>query len=396
MKIGYFTSSFPYKNPVTKEMIRPHLGGGVENVTYNLAVQMAKKGHEVFIFTSSIDPRDSTEEYGNIKIYRYRRNLKIGRGSISLNLIYKPLFLDFKDLDLDIVHSHIGNLPAPLTAYLYAKKRKKPLVTTYHEDYIGGFGTLTRRFGVYLFDSFIADKMLSGSDIVLTPSEYYIDKSRHLRNVSSKVKAIPNGINLEEFRLDLSKDQCRTKLGLPLNKKIILFVGNLTPRKAPHILIGSMKRVQTMIPDSILVLVGAGEYIHELNKLGESLGISQNIIFTGFIEDSLKAYYYYSSDIFVLPSFSEGFGIVLLEASACGLPLVVSDLEVFNSVVTDGYNGLFTEAGNKDDLAKKIIHLLQNEDLRIKMGKNAKENSNKFSWDRIADETERIYLNSLL
>lgn len=389
MKIGYFTSAFPYINPLTGKMTKSYLGGGVENVTYNLAVQMAKKGHNVFIFTSSIDSSNSVEYYGNIIIYRYKTKFKIGRGPISFNLIYKPLM---SNIDLDIIHSQMGNLPAPLTAYFYAKIIKKPLITTYHEDWMGGFGSSIRRFCVFLFDSFIADKLISESNLILTPSEYYINKSKHLCKVKNMVKAIPNGINLEELKIGFSKEECREKLSLPLDTKIILFVGSLTPRKAPDVLLKAMSSVIQKVSNAYLVFVGDGMIREDLEKLAHNLNINQNVRFTGFISDDLKLLYYKASDLFVLPSLSEGFGIVLLEASAFGLPLVVSDLDVFRSVINDGYNGMFTKTGDEEDLADKIIYLLQNEDLRIRMGENAKNNSARFSWERVAAETEGVYL----
>ena len=121
-------------------------------------------------------------------------------------------------------------------------------------------------------------------------------------------------------------------------------------------------------------------------------GIAQeNINFMGFVDDNIKKLCYSAADIFVLPSRSEGFGIVLLEASAYGLPLVVSDLEVFRSVVQDGYNGLFTDREDEQDLASKIMSLLDNDDLRVKMGENAIERVQEFTWERVADETLTLY-----
>ncbi len=392
MKIAYFTSAFPYKNPLTGKTIKSYIGGGVENVVYNLAVQMAKRDHDVFIFTSSIDSKNSIEDYGKIKIYRYKQVFKIGEAPISLNLMYDPLL---SDINIDIIHSHIGNLPAPLTALFYAKTRKKALITTYHEDWMGGFGSVIRRFSVFLFDSFIADKLLSESNLILTPSEHYIDKSKHLCKVKNRVRAVPNGINLEELNVNLSKEDCREKLNLPLDKKIILFTGGLTPRKAPDILLKAMSIVIQKVPDAYLVFVGKGMMKEDLEKLTDYLSLNERVRFTGFVSDELKLLYYKASDLFILPSFSEGFGIVLLEASVFELPLIVSDLEVFNSIVKSEYNGLFTKRGDERDLAEKMVCLLQNEDLRVDMGKNAKENLSKFTWDRVADETEKIYLNCL-
>jgi glycosyltransferase involved in cell wall biosynthesis len=388
LKIGYFSTEYPYKNPITGVMIRDYVYGGVENVTFNLAVQMAKREHRVFVFSSSIDSKNSVEEYDNITIYRYKKSFSIGIAPISIDILFKPLKLE---IDLDLVHAHIGNLPAPLTAYRYAKKRKKPFVITYHEDSMGGFGSLARKLGIFLFDHYFADKLLSSADIVLTPSQYYIDKSNFLKKYKNKLKVIPNGINLEEFEVPYSKEECRSKLNLPIAKNIILFCGSLTPRKAPHVLIKAMKKIVKNNPDSYLVFVGDGMMKEKLEAMTLKLKLNHVVKFAGFVEEKFKPLYYKSADVFVLPSFSEGFGIVLLEASACGLPLVVSNLEVFKSIIEEGKNGLFSETGDAADLAKKIIYLLKNDDMRDKMGVDARKKVEEFSWKRIAEETNKVY-----
>jgi glycosyltransferase involved in cell wall biosynthesis len=150
------------------------------------------------------------------------------------------------------------------------------------------------------------------------------------------------------------------------------------------------------IPDAYLVIVGNGKMLIQLKKQSQNLKIEDKIRFVGYINDQfLKTLYYKSADVFVLPSLTESFGLVLLEASACGLPLVVSNLEALKPIVKDGYNGMFIITGNENDIAKKLIYLLQNNDLRIKLGVNAKEYVKNYSMKRIAEETEKIY-NKLL
>jgi glycosyltransferase involved in cell wall biosynthesis len=381
MKICYFVTHYPYEKDYDD-----YFCGGVGVVAENLAKEMAKRGHEVLIFTTSRTRKYSFEERGGIKIHRYGACFRIAEAYMSFRLLFCPL-----KHEVDIVHAHIGNLPAPIAAYLYAKKRNKPFIVTYHEDWMGGFGSLARRLGIFLFDHYFADRLLSSADVILTPSRYYINESKFLRKYEDKVKAIPNGIHLEEFNVSHSKEECRTTLNLPLDKKIILFVGALTPRKAPHILVKAMKKIIEDVPDSYLVIVGAGKLKKELEGMTKKLGIHQKVRFVGFAEDCFKPLYYKSSDVFVLPSFSEGFGIVLLEASACELPLVVSNLEVFKSIIEEGKNGLFSETGDDVDIAKKIIYLLKNDNIREKMGENARKKVEGFSWVRIAEETEKVY-----
>ncbi len=395
MKIGYFTEMFlSHCNHINESNLIVAndsyiCTGGIGNVVYNLLVQMSKRGHEVSIVTTAdMGEATSVEKHGNITVVKYKPQLKVGASPIALNYIYSRFI---QDLDLDIIHAHFGNPLAPIGGALYAKMRNRPLVITYHEDLIGGYGGLLRRTVIWLLNAFIVDRILSLADAVITPSEYYIEKSTHLNKIKHKVTSIPNGIILEDYRRKNTKKESRDILNLPQEKDIVLFVGTLTPRKAPDVLIKAMSLVLDRCPDSQLLFVGDGYYRNDLEILARECGILEKITFMGFVDDDTKKLCYSASDIFVLPSRSEGFGIVLLEASAYGLPLVVSDLEVFHSIVTDGYNGFFTENENERDLASKLVVLLEDVDLRKQLGENASTRLQKFSWDNVADSTLKLY-----
>jgi glycosyltransferase involved in cell wall biosynthesis len=391
MKIGYFNTIFPYKNPLTDELLVDYEGcGGVENIVFLLSIGMAHRGHEIHVFSSSMNRNESLENYGKIFIYRYKKSFRIGRSPVSFDLLYKPLKVK---IELDIVHAHLGNLPAPFSGYWYAKKWKKPFIITYHGEYIGNFGDPMRRFGVGLHNLYLADKLLSKSDAIIVLSKYNIEQSKILRKYADKIKIIPNGINLEEFDISYSKEKCRDILNIPKDKKVILFVGSLTPIKAPHILIGAMKLIVEEIPNSHLLIIGDGQMQKKLKQQSRLLGIDNYVSFVGWVNDGIKKVLYYkASDVFVLPSISECFAIVLLEASACNLPLVVSNIESLKAIVKEGYNGLFTETGNIKDLAEKIVYLLENEDIMMKFGKNSKIKVKEFSLERMVKETEKVYL----
>ncbi|AKB30462.1 glycosyl transferase [Methanosarcina siciliae C2J] len=389
MKIGYFTTRFPYKNPLTGEVIFHSHDGGVENVAYSLAVEMAKRGHEIFIFTSSINSTNSIEDYGKIKIYRYKKNFIIGQAPISLDLLYKPLI---SDLCLDIVHAHMGNLPAPLTALFFSMIKNKPFIITHHGDWIGGYGGLKRRIGVFLFNNYLCDFILTRTNSIIGLSESHVADSRSLQKYFSKIEVIPNGINLDDFDIPLSKEECRNLLNLPKDKSIILFVGSLTPRKAPDVLLKAMEKIVQESPDSYLVLVGEGSWKNNLKEMAKTLGIDNDVLFTGFIDDDMKILHYKAADVFVLPSLSEAFPLTLMEAAASGLPLVGSGLECFKEIIDVDCNGFLTKTGDYNDLAKKIIYLLNDKELRLKMGANSLNKVKEFSWEKVAQDTEQVYL----
>ena len=389
MKIGYFTHTHPYKNPITGEMIKEYTGGGVGNVSYNIAVEMAKRGHDVHIFTSSIDSKESVEKYENITIYRYKKSFTIGSAPISIDILYKPLRLG---LDLDIVHAHAGNPPAPIAAYWYAKKKNKPFVVSCHGDVQWNWGGFMRRTSVYFYGKYLLDKILSYADVVISASEYYINESKILGKYRDKTVVIPYGINLTDFDIQHSKEECREKLGLPPDDRIMLFLGGFAPHKGPDVLLKAMPRIVNEVPDVKLVFVGSGGMRAQLEGLSKKLDVEKHIKFAGFVEDVFKALYYKSSDVFILPSFSECFPLVNLEAMACGIPIVASKIGGVPDGVKDGENGLLVPPGDSEALADAIIYLLENKDEGEKMGKNGRKKVENYSWEKVAEETEKVYL----
>lgn len=383
MKIGFFTTSFPYKRPFNKKSIglESYMTGGVGEVVYNLSIKLDQLGHKICIFTTSADSEDSIEKYRNIIVYRYGKNLKIADTNISLGLLNKP-----KKHDLDIVHLHSGSPPATLSALRYIKGNRKPFVVTHHLDPEWNYGSLIRRILVFVYGKYHLNNALSKSDVIIGLSDYFINTSKYLPYFREKAVVIPNGINLDDFDAPYTKKDARNRIRLPQDNKIILFVGSLTERKGPQVLLNAMPTILKAHPDARLILVGSTTaYIRHLEKLARDLCIESEIKFTGYVDDATKMMYYKSSDIFVLPSFSEAFPLVLLEASACGLPIVVSDLEVFKEIVEEGYNGISAKTGDAESLAEKIIYLLDNEHVRDEMGENAaKKVKNARMYERLS------------
>jgi glycosyltransferase involved in cell wall biosynthesis len=349
---------------------------------------MAKKGHDINVFTTSIDSNDCIEEYDNLTVYRYGTNFRLESANIALNLFKKPIMHD-----LDLVHAHVGVPPASVAAMYYAKKKNKPLVVTYHGDAQESFGSLKRRIAVSFYNKFVLGNIFSSSNVIITPSEYYINESRFLKKFKNKIVSIPNGIDIMKFDIPYTKEECRTALGYSQKDAIILFMGQLTPYKGPDILLKAVPKMLKHHSDLKIIFVGRGEMADSLILTSKKLGIENHVKFEGFVSEESKPLYYRASDIFVLPSpiKMEVFPIVFLEASASGLPLVVSDLHTFKCFVEDGYNGFITEIGNEDKLAESIIYLLDNDILRRYMGCNARKKVAGYSWDIITERLEQLY-----
>jgi glycosyltransferase involved in cell wall biosynthesis len=384
MKIGYFVTKFPYS-----QQHKDYAYGGSSLAAYYLSAEMAKRGHEVNVFTTSINSEDSIEKNENMTIYRYGTNFRIHTSNISFGMFKKPM-----DHNVDIIHTHFDIPPGPLAGLRYAKKKKNPFIVTYHGDWVDSYGGLIRRIGVGLHNKYLVDKVLCYADVIISPSECYINESRFLKKYKEKIVVIPNGINLKDFDISYSKEECRKKLGLPLNKKILLFFGYLSPYKGPEVLLKAMPEIIKNVSDVELVFAGKGEMKDELEILSKKLRIEKNVRFVGFVEDDMKPLYFKAADVFILPSTmsTESFGIVNLEAMACGVPIVASNIGGIPDIVKNGENGLLVQPKNTKALANAIIYLLENEDVKEKMGKNGRLKVKDYLWEKIAEKTEAIYV----
>lgn len=382
MKIGYFSSKFPYSNNVPN-----YKCGGSILATQSLVNEISKMGHEIKVFTTSNTSNDQYENHGNLEIYRYGTEFKLLSSNLSLGLFYKTM-----DHDVDLVHVSFDIPPGPFAGYRYAKKKKLPLIVTYHGDWEENYGNFIRRRGVSITNGFV-DKIMSYADIIISPSELYAKSSKYLRNYPEKIVFIPNGINLNEFKTNLSKEECRNKLNLPLNKKIILFFGYLSPYKSPDILIKALCNVLEEFPNTILLFAGNGELMDDLQDLSKKLGVHENVIFAGFIRKDLRVLYYRSSDIFCLPSTmsTECYPLAILEAMACKVPVVASEIGGIPDIIENGINGVLIPPNNLKYLEDTILRLFKNSNLRKKISNNAFKKIQSHSWDSIAIETLKKY-----
>lgn len=386
MRIGYFCAKFPYFEEL--ENNEDYFCGGSIIAAKELIQEMVKKDVETFVFTTSSNNSDSVEEYGKLKIFRYGTKYRIFTANISFGMRKKPLMHE-----VDLVHTHFDIPPSPIFGYQYAKQMKRPLILTYHGDWLDNYGTIIRKQFVKYINNQYVDKILSFADIIISPSEQYIKESRFLGRYRNKIRVIPNGIDLTKYEVIKSKEQCRNDLNLDKNWKIILYLGALTPRKGPDVLIRSMQIIKDRFPDARLLIGGTGGMWKALSHLVEKYGLKSNVNFLGYIDEEFKPLYYKAADVFCLPSTisTEVFPLTLLEASAANLPLVVSDLETFQCFIEDGFNGLIVKRGDQNDLAEKICYLFADDEASKRMGKNAKDKVMHYSWEKIADQTYSLY-----
>lgn len=357
MRIAQIVSTFP-----------PYRGG-IGNSAYNLAKNLALRGEQVTVFTPDYDtaghPRPYIEDF---QIKRIKPLFKFGNAAVLPQLMWLPR-------GYDAIHLHLPFLGATLPVLWFSIFHPKAkLVVTYHMDLAGaGF----KKFIFNLYKKIVLPLILRRADKIIVSSYDYAESS-DIKNFfvkhENKFVEISFGIDEHKFCPMEKNTVLAEKYFIDAGDKVILFVGGLD---APHyfkgldILMRAAKEVIDAGRDNIkLLVVGDGDLKVDYQDHAERLHLRDKMIFAGNVPDDELPAYYNLADIFVLPSIdkSEAFGIVLLEAAACGKAAIASNLAGVRTVVYDGETGLLAEPGNPADLAKKIGILLSDDELRRKMG----------------------------
>jgi len=220
----------------------------------------------------------------------------------------------------------------------------------------------------------------------------------------SHIAVIPPGVDLERFR-PIPKAEARRLLGFPPERRYVLFVGRIEPLKGLETLMRAVAILAQDCPtwtrDFAVVVIGgdpdatADAEMRRLHQLREELGISDLVTFLGAKAQETLPYYYNAADVVVMPSDYESFGLVALEAMACGTPVIASDVGGLSYLVRDGETGLRVPRRQPIALARALDRLLRDEALRRRMGENGRRWAHGFAWPIIADRIVELYQEAL-
>ncbi len=206
-----------------------------------------------------------------------------------------------------------------------------------------------------------------------------------------KIINIPNGVDTEMFcpMLKMEAEALRKKFGFN-EEKVFLYSGRLVEGKGLDLLVRAIKKVAKEYKDILLVFIGSGDYQEKIPDMASSYGLEDFVKIEGTVDNVQE--YLNASDIFVFPSLSEGMPNSLLEAMACGLPVVASRIGGVVDIVEDGKSGILFEPGDVNGLANAMIRLLNDEELRKRLGEEAKKRVvENFSIDKVAGEYIKLY-----
>ena len=352
----------------------PERLGGTEVATHNIARHLAKRGHDVHIITF-LDgglPKESMEQ--GFYVHRIRFPKVRFVGGILLRV---KVLLVLKKFNPDVIHAqNIGN---GIFGFWAKKFLRRPYVV---------WGQGSDVYVAWQFKKQISKLVLPSADAVIALTEDMRGEMQKLCN--REIFVIPNGIDLERFE-NLSRAKARSELQIKETEKIILFVGTLRAVKGVKYLIQAMSIMGQNSINARLILVGNGEERQSLQGLTKELDLEEDVTFVGKVPNEEIPQYMIASDVFVLPSLSESFGIVNLEAMACGLPIVATKVGGLPEIIEEGKNGFLVEPKNLEQIAEKVRLLLGDDELRRRISENNKTRVKEYSWESVVDRLEWVY-----
>lgn len=304
-------------------------------------------------------------------------------GSLNdlLRVLSILICIKINKIQFDIIHAHYAHPPG-FVAVLLAKIMKKPVLITCHGSDIHEYTEINYTNKLRKQRVLYAIK---NATHLITVSHFLKRKIISLGINDEKIEVIYNGKNKEFY--PRNKVEVRRKLGLPLDKKIILNVGVLTPIKGTVYLINAFADLIKERDDLLLIIIGEGPLRSELENKARSLNLEQYVQFIGFVPNEELVFWFNAADLFVLPSLGEGFGIVIIEALSCGIPVVASNIGGIPEIINEDHLGILVPPENTKELSTGILQAINK-----KWNRNSLiERSKYYSWDNVAKLTSDVY-----
>jgi D-inositol-3-phosphate glycosyltransferase len=389
--------------------------GGMNVYVRDLAHEFVRRGIQVDIFTRHqgiCDPRIEHE------LGHGGRVIHISAGPPAFLPAIKHLellpqftqsvleFVAREGMRYDVIHSHywLSGCVAHDLQRAWNDQRVAPIVQMFHT-----LGLMKNRIALHDRDrepSLRVDKerqVMEKVDRIVAATPAEEAQLQWLYGVDlNKVATIPPGVDLRRFH-PISLQEARHRVGVPLDDRMILFAGRIEPLKGVDTLIRAIAILRAGCPDPApclhLAIIGGdpndpsqeNAEMERLKQMRVELGIEDVVTFLGAKDQDTLHYYYSAAEVVVMPSHYESFGMVALEAMACGTPVIASEVGGLAFVVQDGETGFHVEAQNEQALAGKLSLILDDPALREKLGRQAVAYAQRFSWSRIADQLLTLF-----
>ena len=361
--------------------------GGSGVVATELGLELSKRGHEIHFITYNQPVRlellSNHVHYHEVNVPEYPL------------FHYQPyeLALSSKLVDMvklhkiEILHVHYA-IPHAYAAYMAKKMLEEeglyvPIVTTLH-------GTDITLVGSHPFYKPAVTFSINKSDAVTAVSKSLKEDTLRLFDIKKQIHVVPNFIDLDKYNHDFT--DCQRAMMANDDEKIITHISNLREVKRVQDVVTVFYNIQKEMPAK-LMLVGEGPEREKIEYHCQELGISDKVVFFGKSNEIDKILCF--SDLFLLPSKTESFGLAALEAMASGVPVISSNTGGIPEVNIQGISGFLSDVSDVDDMTKNALHILS-DDTRLETFKaNAKKESLKYDLHKIVPQYEAIYEDTL-
>ena len=312
-------------------------------------------------------------------------------------------FAKQKGIKYDLIHTHYWM--SGVAGKQLKEKWNIPMIHMYHT-----LGIMKNRVAQSLAE-IEGDYRITGEKEVLDAATRIIasTQAEHQQLTSlygadpDKLVVIPPGVDTSHF-YPIRADEAKAVIGIPPKDRMLLFVGRIERLKGVETLIRAIAHMREMgvlgkCPHYLAIIGGEPDRpsedlnteMNRLQKLCGELGIGDLVVFLGKRNQNLLPYYYSAAELLILPSHYESFGMVALEAMACGIPVVASEVGGLALLVQDGLNGYSVPEGDPIALGNKLTELIRDNDLRKKLGQQANRYAQDFSWEKITARIIAVY-----
>jgi len=362
----------------------------VGKIVYEIGKRLSSNGVYVKVAASNL-ACGSEDCKGNDDVIRLRATRIVVCDTPFVVYDWRDLRLLNKNLDFDIIHVHF--LYKFLSLYIGLMKETRrvhvPLVTTSHgltSGYPSGIVQATAK----LLNELAKKLVITNSSIITTVSKV---EFRHLAKFipTNKLCYIPNGVDTSFFKADRNKRyKLRNKFGIDENDVLVLYFTRLRAAKGVLIFLKAMAEVIRKTNNVKFLMAGSGPLTSHVKKMEKKFSDRLHTLL-GYIPERDLPYLYSASDVYALPSYVEGMPLSVMEAMACGKPVVVTRVGDVPFLVKNGVNGIVIPPGNADVLAKSIIYLAENPELRKLMGETNVRKMKEYDWNKIAKQYYTLY-----
>lgn len=358
--------------------------GGSGVVATELGLELARRGHEIHFITYSQPVRlallDPNVHYHEVNVPEYPlfhfQPYELALSSKLVDMV--------KLYHIELLHVHYA-IPHAYAGYMAKQMLKDqginiPMITTLH-------GTDITLVGNHPFYKTAVTFSINKSDFVTSVSQSLKADTLKLFNIKNEIQVIPNFIELDKNTIDPSIS-CRRSVMASGNERIITHISNFRKVKRIPDIIKIFYKIQQQIP-SKLMMVGDGPEKEKAEYLCQELGIQDKVIFFGNSNEIDKILSY--TDLFLLPSQTESFGLAALEAMAWGVPVISSNSGGLPEVNLDGISGYLSDIGNVDEMAENALKILKDDTTLNKFKENALSVAKQFDIEKILPIYEELY-----